>query len=325
MVWREFTSECNEFNICKWSKEQLKMTGGYTNMDIDWRSWHLFLAIAECGSLNKAAQSLSSSQPTLSRQLLLLEKQLGRTLFDRSTRGLVLTEFGQTLLEESRNMAASADKLQRLVQGQDISLSGTVRLSVNEMVAQYYLPSILPEFLNLYPRLQVQVVVTNQITSLDKRDADIAIRMVRPQQQDLVMKHLCDIELGAYASDCYLKTAGCPTTPEEFSQHRLLGFDRDTQLEEGAAALGWSIKNEELYFRTDNMPLMIELASNGGGIVFTHSEVAEKVKLIPIDCGIEIPPLPVYLTCHRDVQHNQKIRSLMDFLADNLFKPWLKR
>ena len=289
-------------------------------MDIDWRSWHLFLAIAECGSLSKAAHVLSSSQPTLSRQLFLLEQQLGRILFDRSTKGLVLTDFGQTLLEESRNMAASADKLQRLVQGQDISLSGTVRLSVNEMIAQYYLPSILPEFLNLYPKLQVQVVVTNQITSLDKRDADIAIRMVRPQQQDLIMKHLYDIKLGAYASDSYLKTAGVPVTPEAFFQHRLLGFDRDTQLEEGATALGWDIKNEELYFRTDNMPLMVELARNGGGIVFTHAEVAEKVKLTPIDCGIVIPPLPVYLTCHRDVQHNQKIRTLMDYLIANLFR-----
>lgn len=287
-------------------------------MNIDWRSWHMFLAIVDSGSLNHAAKLLGSSQPTLSRQLLALETQLGRNLFDRSTQGLTLTDFGKMLLEESRSMAVSANRLQRLVQGQDITLSGSVRLSVNEMVAQYHLPAILAEFLDLYPELQVQVVVTNQVSNLDKRDADIAIRMFRPHQQDLVMKHLFDIELGTYASNAYLQSAGTPTTPAELTTHRILGYDRDKQLEEGSSALGWPIKNDELCFRTDNMPLMLEVACNGGGVIFTHSHVAERLGLTRIDCGIDIPDLPVYLTCHRDVQHNRKIRVLMDFLTEKL-------
>ncbi|MGR5166340.1 LysR family transcriptional regulator [Vibrio astriarenae] len=287
-------------------------------MNIEWRFWHVFLAVAESGSLTKAASVLDTSQPTLSRQLYQLEKQLGRSLFDRSTRGLALTSFGQTLLEESRKMATSANKLERLIQGQDIELFGTVRLSVNEMIAQYYLPEILPEFLDSYPNLQVQVLVTNQITSLDKRDADIAIRMLRPKQQDLVMKHLFDIELGAFASEAYLTKAGTPKNPEELSNHRILGYDRDKQLEEGAASLGWDIKNDELFFRTDNMPLLVELASHGGGVVFTHQDVAEKACLKRIECGLNIPALPVYLACHRDVQHNNRIRLLMNFLTRHL-------
>ncbi len=296
------------------------MQHGYANMNIDWRFWHVFLAVAESGSLTKAASVLDTSQPTLSRQLYQLEKQLGRSLFDRSTRGLALTSFGQTLIEESRKMAASASKLERLVQGQDVALSGTIRLSVNEMISQYYLPEILPEFLDLYPNLQVQVVVTNQVTSLDKRDADIAIRMLRPKQQDLVMKHLFDVELGAFASEGYLAKAGTPENPKDFSNHRILGYDRDKQLEKGAAALGWDIKNDELFFRTDNMPLLVELASYGGGIVFTHRDVAKKAHLELIECGLNIPALPVYLACHRDVQHNNKIRLLMDYLIESLGK-----
>lgn len=285
-------------------------------MNIDWRSWHLFLAVAECGSLSQAAEQLGSSQPTLSRQLLTLESHLGNKLFDRSTQGLRLTEFGKSLLEESRNMADSASRLQRIAQGQDVSLSGSIRLSVNEMIAQYYLPSILPEFMNRYPELQVQIVVTNQATNLDKRDADIAIRMFRPHQQDLVMRHIVNLDLGVYASSGYLAQFGTPSTPEDLIDHRILGYDRDKQLEEGAELLGWPIKNEDLLFRTDNMPLMVEIAANDGGIVFTHSAVARKTDLAQIDCGIEIPSLPVYLSCHRDVQHNQKIRVLMDYLAE---------
>ncbi|CZF78238.1 HTH-type transcriptional activator CmpR [Grimontia celer] len=287
-------------------------------MNIDWRSWYQFLAIADCGSLNQAAEKLGSSQPTLSRQLLALETQLGRKLFDRSTHGLTLTDFGKTLLEESQNMAASADRLQRLAHGQDLTLSGSVRLSVNEMIAQYCLPALLPAFLNQYPDLQVQVVVTNQASNLDKRDADVAVRMFRPHQQDLVMRHLLDIGIGAYASDIYLDLRGIPSTPEALIKHRILGFDRDKQLEDGATALGWPIKNDDLHFRTDNMALMVEVAVNGGGIIFTHDYVANLRSLTHIDCGFTIPSVPVYLTCHRDVQHNQKIRVLMDFLAERL-------
>lgn len=288
------------------------------NKQSDWQGWQLFLAIAENGSLNKAAERLGCSQPTMSRQLLALESKLGRNLFDRSTQGLTLTDFGNSLLEESRHMAASAERLQRIAQGQDATLSGSVRLSVNEMLAQYYLPRLLPMFMDQYPQLQVQIVVTNHASSLDKRDADIAVRMFRPLQQDLVMRHIGDIELGAYASDSYLLKEGTPESVEQLGEHRILGFDRDKQLEEGAAAMGWPLSNEDLLFRTDNMPLMVETAVHGGGILFTHATVAKQRKLIRIDCGLNIPPLPMYLVCHRDVQHNRKIRVLMDFLVEHL-------
>ncbi|MFC3852243.1 LysR family transcriptional regulator [Salinispirillum marinum] len=287
-------------------------------MNTDWQAWNRFLTIAESGSLQRAAEILGCSQPTLSRQLLSLEKKLGRNLFDRSTQGLRLTDFGKSLLDEGRNMAASANRLDRLAHGQAVSLTGSVRLSVNELIAQYYLPSLLPKFMNDFPELQVQVVVSNKATSLDKRDADVAVRMFRPHQQDIIMRHLIDIELGIYASKSYLEVSGKPATLDDLKDHRILGFDRDKQLEEGSSALNWPIKNEELYFRTDNMPLIVETAVNGGGIVFTHSVIAKKRNLVRIDCGISIPPIPVYLVCHRDVQYNQKIRVLMDFLIENL-------
>ena len=112
----------------------------------DWQWWQYFLAISENGSLNKAAEALAISQPTLSRQLLAMEKHLGQTLFDRSTQGLQLTQFGSGLLEESERMQASAERLQRLADGQGQALSGRVRLSANELIALHYLPKILPSF-----------------------------------------------------------------------------------------------------------------------------------------------------------------------------------
>jgi DNA-binding transcriptional LysR family regulator len=284
----------------------------------NWQWWQYFLTISEQGSLSKAANELGVSQPTLSRQLLAMESQLGQTLFDRSTQGLKLTSFGQGLLEECQHMHVSALRLQRLADGQSHILSGRIRSSVNELIALYYLPNILPEFLDTYPQLSVEVEVSNRASNLDKRDADVAIRMFPPTQLDLITRHLFDIPLGFYASHGYLDKHGCPKTPEELFQHRLLGYDRDKQFEEGARRLGWDIRNEDFMFRTDFMPMHLELAKLGGGIVGTHSALCERYGLIPIDVGIELPSLPVFLVCHRDVQHNKRIRVLMDFLAKRL-------
>lgn len=284
----------------------------------DWQSWQTFLQIARSGSLSKAAETLALSQPTLSRHLQQLEARLGQNLFDRSTQGLTLTAFGQSLIETCEGMERVAQRLERQAAGQDQSLSGRVRLSVNELIAQYYLPSVLPGFMARNPALSLEVVVSNQATSLDKRDADVAIRMFAPAQQDLIARRLGELPLGFFASSEYLRRWGVPASPEELLQHRLLGYDRDKQLEQASAQLGWPLKNEDFLLRTDFQPLHLELARHHGGILVTHKVLGQRFELQPIDVGLTLPRLPVYLCCHRDVQHNRRIRLLMDYLAEQL-------
>lgn len=286
--------------------------------NFNWQWWRFFLAIADSGSLNKAARVLDISQPTLSRQLLAMESHLGQSLFDRSTQGLVLTQFGRGLLEECHRMQSAADRLQRLADGEDQTLAGRIRVSANELMALHYLPKLLPDFMASYPKLSVELEVSNQASSLDKRDADIAIRMFPPTQLDLIARHLFDIPLGFYASQDYLHQYGTPKTVDDLMQHRLLGYDRDKQFETGSRQLGWSLRNEDFKFRTDFMPCHLELAMNAGGIVTTHKTLCEQRGLIEIDVGITLPSLPIYLVCHRDVQHNKGIRVMMDYLADKL-------
>lgn len=286
--------------------------------NFNWQWWQYFLTIAEHGSLNQAAEALGVSQPTLSRQLLAMEKTLGQTMFDRSTQGLKLTRFGQALWEESAHMQANADRLQRLAQGEQTELSGRIRISVNEMIAHYYLPAILPDFMDRYPQLSVEIEVSNHASSLDKRDADVAIRMFPPTQLDLIARHLFDVPLGFYASETYLAKHGTPTSPETLFQHRLLGHDRDKQFEQGAQQMGWQVRNEDFLFRTDFMPLQLETARAGGGIVATHKVLCERYRLKAVAEEIKLPSLPIYLVCHRDVQHNKAIRVMMDFLGERL-------
>ncbi|CAG8998765.1 MAG: HTH-type transcriptional regulator HdfR [Candidatus Celerinatantimonas neptuna] len=286
--------------------------------DVNWQSWYYFTSTAECGSLSQAAGALGISQSTLSRQLVTLEKTLGHSLFNRSTQGVTLTEFGSQLLEEAQLMQQSAHRLQRLASGERHKLNGRLRVSVNEVIAQYYLPHILPDFFNRYPDIYVEIEVNNHASNIDKRDTDIAVRMFQPTQTDLVARHLFDISLGLYASQRYLASVTLPKTPEDLFKLRVLGYDRDPQIEQGSQALGWDLHNEDFRFRCDCMPMHIELARNGGGIVITHADLAKQFQLQHIEIGFKLPKLPVFLVCHRDVQHNQKIRVMMDFLAQRL-------
>lgn len=283
-----------------------------------WQGWQYFLAIAQHGSLSSAAQQLKVSQPTLSRQLQALEQRLGHCLFNRSTQGLCLTEFGLSLLEECQSMQASAERLQRIAAGQQTSLQGSVRLAVNELLALYYLPKVLPAFMRAYPQLSLEVVVSNRASNLDKRDADVAIRMFEPRQLDLLCRKIYSLPLGFFASKAYLEQYGRPKDLAALFEHRVLGYDRDPQFEEGARQLGYEIKNHQFLFRCDFLPLQLELAKQGAGIVATHQTLAQQAGLEALVLDAQLPDLPIYLVCHRDVQYNKKIRVLMDFLADKL-------
>lgn len=284
----------------------------------NWQWWQFFLVIAKQGSLSKAAEFLGLSQPTLSRQLQAMEKKYGQVLFDRSTQGLSLTEFGRKLLDECEEMQTSADRLQRLVAGHTHTLSGRVRLSVNELIALYHLPKIIPLFMEKYPDVSVEIEVSNLATNIDKRDADVAIRMFQPTQMDLICRHLFDIPLGFYASKKYLEDNGTPKNAADLLKYRVIGYDRSLLFEEGSKNIGLKVKNENFNLRTDFAPLHIALASNHGGIIVTYKDVSEAAGLVEIDLDVAVPPQPVYLVCHRDVQHNKRIRALMDYLAENL-------
>ncbi|MCJ8269732.1 MAG: LysR family transcriptional regulator [Psychrosphaera sp.] len=284
---------------------------------LSWEWIQSFVVVAHCGSLSKAATVLGTSQPTLSRHMAALEQQLGITLFDRSTQGLKITSDGAKLIESSEAMQQGAQRFARLASGATLSLSGEVRISANEVVGLYYLPRVIAEFNLLYPEVTVEVDISNKATSLNKRDADIALRMFRPTQPDLVAKRLHDIELQFTASKDYLARQGEPQTLGEICNHPIIGFDREQQTEKAVEAMGLSIADVTIISKTDFLPLQIELARNGAGITITHRQIIEQFdQLQQILPNVPIPKLELWLVCHGDVQHNRRIRALMDFLAE---------
>lgn len=287
--------------------------------DLQWNWIQSFVEVAHSGSLSKAAQRLGTSQPTLSRHMTALEASLKVALFDRSTQGLRLTEVGAQLFECSSPMQEAANSFLRTASGVDVSLAGNVRISANEVIGLYYLPPLIAEFNDRYPEVHVEIDISNKATSLTKRDADIALRMFRPTQPDLVARRLSDIPLHFCANTNYLDKHGRPQCFEELASHRIIGFDRDQQMIRQAKSLDRDIHPEDFMNRTDFLPLHIEMARQGAGITITHFSIIDKFPELEILlASMPIPHLEFWLVCHADVQHNRRIRTMVDFLGERL-------
>lgn len=284
---------------------------------MNWQLYQCFFAVAKAGSLSKASGQIGLSQPTLSRNIAKLEQQMGGDLFSRASTGVALTKFGQQLLADVEKMADAAHRLHRLEGLDDSRLSGNVRISVNEIVGGYVMPKALSAFQQRYPDIHVELVISNSASNLNKRDADMAFRMFRPTQPNLILRRLPDMALGLYAHHDYLAQRSPISELTDLFQHRLIGFDQSSQFIDTAQAMGWQLTNEHFCLRTDSLITQVQFIGQAGGIGVTHQGIGEQQptwqRVLP---ELAIPAMQCYLVCHQDLQHNPRMRVLMDFLVD---------
>ena len=282
---------------------------------LDWSQVQIFLGLAEAGSLSRAVGRLGQSQPTLSRQLTALEAALGQSLFERHTRGLTLTAAGQALLPAARRMREGAQELSMALAAREKSLAGTVRITASEIVCCYFLPEFLAQMRLSHPEIQLELVASNEIENLLERSADIALRMVRPEQGMLVARKLADWPLGLYAHRRYLARHGVPTVAT-MAQHQWLGYDRSDQLLRGFAAAGFPVTREFFGLRSDNQVAIWEAMRAGCGIaVGLQRGAARDPDLQQVLPEMPIPPLPLWLTAHRELRDTPRLRLVFEALA----------
>lgn len=287
--------------------------------DLDWNLIKSFVAVAESGSLSAAARMLSSSQPTIGRHVAELEARLGILLFRRGRKGFELTEGGVALLECGRGVSEQAAAFSRRAFGAVESVAGTVRITASEIVAAFVLPPILARLGEEEPGIEVEIVASNQVENLLRRDADIAIRMVKPAQNELVIRKVADLPLVACAARSYLDRRGRPEKIEDLLSHDLVGYDRYDDIIRGAGVMGIKVDRHDFRIRTDNQIVAWEAVRNGNGIGFMQKSLVER------DCLVEallpdlaLPDLPMWLAMHRDVRTNRRIRRVADFLFSEL-------
>lgn len=283
--------------------------------NMNWGQIRSFLAVSRLGSLSAAARQLGVSQPTLSREIQALETSTELNLFKRTTQGLQLTEAGSTLVDAAGKMNDAADQFARQASGLSVELSGDVRISVNEIVGIYLLPPAIAAFRAQHPGVHIEIVISNRASSLSKREADIALRMFRPTQPDLVARRLPDMELGFYAHRNYIKEFGEPTNIDDLKSHTIIGFDEEMDFIDGAAAMGYHFVRDNFALRTDHLLAQINLMRSGAGINGTHVRLAEHwPELVRVLQWVPLPALEFWCVAHSDVQYNSRIREVMQFL-----------
>jgi len=283
----------------------------------DWTLVRSFLAVLDAGSLMGAARKLGAQQPTLSRHVAELERQIGAPLFERTGRGVTPTALALAIADGARQMQGGAEALARSLAGTRDATSGTVRITTSQVAASYLLPSVLAALQRAEPGIQIELVASNALSNLLRREADIAVRMVRPQQGSLVARKLAELPIGAAAHVSYLERAGTPRRPQDLLQHTLIGYDREDTIERGFAALGLALPHQAFALRTDDQVAYGRLVAAGAGIgfvaLYNTAHWPGVQRLLPM---LQIPPLPCWLAVHREIRGNKVVRRVYDFLAE---------
>ncbi len=293
----------------------------WQSVSFDWNQARAFLATVEEGSLSAAARALGLTQPTLGRQVAALEEGLDIVLFERVGRSLVLTRSGIELLDHVRAMYDAANRMSLTASGQSQTIEGRVRITASDVMSAYILPPVLKTLRKVAPLLEIDVVAANDIRDLQLREADIAIRHIRPEQPDLIARLVSEATAHFYASTSYLDRYGRPRSLGEMSDHDLIGFGDNDRMITILNPLGFSLSRKNFRLGSESGVVAWEMAKNGLGIIIMSDEVAEGTpdleRVLP---DMEPVVFPVWLTAHRELHTSRRIRLVFDLLADFLGK-----
>ncbi|MFG1427216.1 LysR family transcriptional regulator [Roseixanthobacter glucoisosaccharinicivorans] len=285
----------------------------------DWENQRAFLAVLEHGSLSAAARELAVAQATVRRRLEALERGLGQALFTRSPSGLTPTEAARALGPHARAMAAAAAAFARTASADAGAVAGSVRITASEMVGAHVLPAILAELLQRHPRLRFETHLSNRTQDLLHQEADIAVRMVRPVQSALVVKHVGAVKLGLFAAPAYLERAGVPRDVADLARFAIVGPDRDVDFLRALAALSDGVVPGALAYRTDSHFAQLEAIRAGAGIGVCQIALAARTPVLTrVLPDLFTLQLETFVAMHEDLRQVRRVRATFDHLVARL-------
>src|SRR5258707_701925 len=290
------------------------------NAEPGWDLYRSFLAVLRLGSLSAAGRALGLTQPTIGRHIATLQASLGgRVLFTRSQTGLMPTAAAHELRPHAEDMAAAAAAFVRMGSGNLEETAGVVRLAAADVVGVEVLPAILSEFRYKYPNTVIELSLSNQMADLLRRDADIAVRMVRPKQKALLAKRAGTVALGFHAHRRYLERFGYPERLEDLVHHTLIGFDRVPPFPDLLDAVPLPVSRELFAFRCDNdLALMAALRSGFGIGICQAVNVRLDTNLLLLLSQHFIGDMAIYIVMHNDLKRVSRMRLMFDHLAISL-------
>ena len=285
----------------------------------DWNQMRALLTTVEAGSLSAAAKRLGLTQPTLGRQVAALEESLGLAIFERVGRNLVLTEAGQRLVADLRDMGAAAERVALSAAAQSQSVEGVVRITTADIYAGHVLPPLLQKIRREAPGIIVQVLAVGQISDLLRREADIAIRHVRPDQDGLIARRCKDTAAYIYGTPGLIEKLGHPRTGAELARHDFVGArenndDFIAEMQKRGVPLG----PDNFRLATQSGMTAWEWVRKGmclGAMVEAVAHQTPEVEIVVP--SIEPIPVPVWLVTHRELHTSRRIRLVFDMLVEH--------
>lgn len=285
--------------------------------NIGWELYRSFLGVLKEGSLSGAARQLGITQPTVGRHIAALETALGVVLFTRSPTGLLPTAVARTLRAHAETMERTAAALERAASSQGDEVRGVVRVSASEVIGVEVLPPIITALRRQHPHLRVELILTNRLIDLLQLEADIAVRMVRPSQEQLLARRVGLIEVGLHARDDYLQERGTPLQMQDLVSHSVIGFDQENAFIRSLAIKGF--ERSAFAISSDSDLAQLALIRAGAGIGGCQVQLAKQNprlhRVLPEGFAFK---MDTWVTMHEDLRNSPRCRVTFDALVAGL-------
>ena len=288
---------------------------------MDWDKLRIFHSAAEAGSFTHAGDAIGLSQSAVSRQVSALEADLKVPLFHRHARGLILTEQGELLFRAARDVFQKLEQAKAQLADSTAKPNGELRVTANVGLGAHWLTPRLGEFLDQYPDIQVQLILTDDELDLAMREADVALRLRRPAQGDLIQRKLFTVHFHAYASQDYVKRHGAPRALAELDQHRLLSFGGTLPSYlldiNYLSTAGREPKNPRVpALVVNNLTSIRRAVERGFGIAVMPDYLIEpELGLVQVMTAETMPELECYLVFAEELRQVARVQVFRDFLV----------
>ena len=291
---------------------------------MDWDKLRIFYAVANAGSFTHAGETLHLSQSAISRQISGLEDSLKVTLFHRHARGLILTEQGEILMRAAHDVYGAVTTAQEAMKEAKGRPAGVLKVTATVALGETVIAPLLPKFLEAYPDIHLDLILTDTPLDLSMREADVAIRLTEPRQPDLIRRFLYSAHVHLYASASYLEQFGVPQTLEDLDAHQILVYGTLTR--PPVPNLNWLIGagREGKGPRTpaltiNNLIALRRAVASGAGIASLPDYLATpQFNLTRVMPEVEAPQIDIYYAYPEELRNSQKVIAFRDFFLANV-------
>ena len=287
---------------------------------MDWDKLRIFHAVAEAGSFTHAGDSLNLSQSAVSRQVSALEDSLHIPLFHRHARGLILTEQGEVLYRTVKDVFHKLSMAEALISESRERPSGPLKITTTVAFGTTWLTPRIKEFVELFPDVEVSLILSDGSLDLSMREADVAIRMAKPKQPDLVQRLLLTVQSHVYAAADYLSNKGTPETAEDLDQHAIILYGHDAP--PPVASINWLMdagadpeNRRKPILRLNNLYGIYRAVHSGLGIAalpdYMVPETSSLIRILPELAG---PSIEAYFVYPEELRQSKRVNVFRDFL-----------